>query len=232
MLESFSLEITKDLNLTATFVLKEYTLTLSQNIQGGTVWGGGVYSHGSTASLSATPMNGYRFINWTQDGSILETTNSISLVIESDYAITANFEKLVLTEFAGMKALGDEWYGSDWLGYFFATSTYWIYHLDLGWLYIIPHDEGSIWAWSPKLSWLWLTPSAFSESLAWSRNDNNWIYFYFDDQEDHKPIITEMKNGITFKLNALINLDALTLYVSGETGLRPSSAFLRVVSSA
>ena len=47
---------------------------------------------------------------------------------------------------------------------------------------MIPHDEGSIWAWSPKLSWLWLTPSAFSESLAWSRNDNNWIYFYFDDQ--------------------------------------------------
>ena len=182
LLESFSLEITKDLNLTATFVLKEYTLTLSQNIQGGTVWGGGVYSHGSTASLSATPMNGYRFINWTQDGSILETTNSISLVIESDYAITANFEKLVLTEFAGMKALGDEWYGSDWLGYFFATSTYWIYHLDLGWLYMIPHDEGSIWAWSPKLNWLWLTPSAFSESLAWSRNDNNWIYFYFEDQ--------------------------------------------------
>ena len=180
LLDSFSLEVTQDLNLTAAFSIQEYMVTVSQNIQGGTVSGEGIYPHGTTVSLSAAPFNGYQFVYWSQAGNAVSADKSMNLVIESDAEITANFEKLVITEIEGVEPLGDEWYGSNWLGYFYTTGTDWSYHVDLGWLYIIPNDDASLWAWSPRLDWLWLSPTEFLENFAWSKDDNNWIFFSFE----------------------------------------------------
>ena len=180
LLDSFSLEVTQDLNLTAAFTVEEYMVTVSQNIQGGTVSGEGIYPYGTTVSLSAAPFNGYQFVHWSQAGNIVSADKNMNLVIESNAEIAANFEKLVITEIDGVEALGEEWYGSNWLGYFYSTGTDWCYHMDLGWLYMIPNDDGSLWAWSPKLDWLWLSPTEFTQNFAWSKDDNNWIFFSFE----------------------------------------------------
>ena len=180
LLDSFSLEVTQDLNLTAAFTVEEYMVTVSQNIQGGTVSGEGIYPYGTTVYLSAAPFNGYQFVHWSQAGNIVSADKNMNLVIESNAEIAANFEKLVITEIDGVEALGEEWYGSNWLGYFYSTGTDWCYHMDLGWLYMIPNDDGSLWAWSPKLDWLWLSPTEFTQNFAWSKDDNNWIFFSFE----------------------------------------------------
>ena len=207
LLDSFSVEATQDLNLTANFSLNTYTVTLSQNIEGGKVLGGGTFPHGSTALLEATPSNGFQFLNWTKGGSILGTNKALSVDILMDSNITANFEKLVATKIEGVNPLGDEWYGADWLGYFYSAGTDWSYHLDLGWLYMIPNEDGSMWAWSPQLDWLWLSPSTFPQSLVWSRNESDWIFFSF--QSAGGAQIYHYKNGnwSSFDPNTQVSLE-------------------------
>ena len=53
----------------------------------GTVTGGGEYSKGSVATLTATPNAGYKFVNWS-NGS---TDNPLVLEVTEDVEITANF---------------------------------------------------------------------------------------------------------------------------------------------
>ena len=53
----------------------------------GTVTGGGEYSKGSAATLTATPNAGYKFVNWS-NGS---TDNPLVLEVTEDLNITANF---------------------------------------------------------------------------------------------------------------------------------------------
>ena len=53
----------------------------------GTVTGGGEYSEGSVATLTATPNAGYKFVNWS-NGS---TDNPLVLEVTEDLNITANF---------------------------------------------------------------------------------------------------------------------------------------------
>lgn len=65
-----------------------YTLTvLSSNSAWGTVSGGGIYVGGTTATLIATPNEGYRFSNWS-DGS---TENPHDVVVTADTTYIATF---------------------------------------------------------------------------------------------------------------------------------------------
>ncbi len=57
--------------------------------KGGTITGGGLYPLGSQTSLTATPADGYIFIDWS--GDINGTTNPITVSVDADKNITANF---------------------------------------------------------------------------------------------------------------------------------------------
>lgn len=48
------------------------------------------YPHGSEVVLTATPNAGYHFLNWTGDVSVAD--NPLTLVMDSDKSVTANFE--------------------------------------------------------------------------------------------------------------------------------------------
>lgn len=68
-----------------------YTITAtSANNQMGSVSGGGTYVAGSTATLTATPKQGYRFVRW-QDGT---TTNPRIITVTANATYTAYFEAL------------------------------------------------------------------------------------------------------------------------------------------
>lgn len=78
-----------DADYTARFAVNNYTVTLLVNNQDfGYVEGAGNYTHGTTATLSATPYEGYHFVDWS-DGN---TNNPRSLTVTSDMELTANFE--------------------------------------------------------------------------------------------------------------------------------------------
>ena len=66
-----------------------YNVTVNTN-EGGTVTGGGSYTNGSTATLTATPNAGYRFVKWNDD----VTTNPRTVTVTGNVTYTAYFEKI------------------------------------------------------------------------------------------------------------------------------------------
>lgn len=71
-----------------------YTLAVNVDETKGTVTGNdGQYEEGATATLTATAKRGYKFVNWTV-GETNYTENPLTLTVNSDLTVTANFEAL------------------------------------------------------------------------------------------------------------------------------------------
>ena len=77
-------------NTPPTQIVKQYTLTASAG-DGGSVSGGGTFASGTQVSLTATPTSGYSFSGWS-NGS---TANPLSVTLNSNTSITANFQVIV-----------------------------------------------------------------------------------------------------------------------------------------
>jgi len=85
--ESITITLSEDTTLEALFeLIPVYTVTVTG--EGGVVTGAGEYQEGTEVTLTATPNEGYRFTSWS-DGS---TAESITITLNSDTALTANFE--------------------------------------------------------------------------------------------------------------------------------------------
>ena len=88
-----TLTVTADLTLAAEFAkinIPTYTVTLTCNPEHGTVSGGGVYQVGETATLTATPKDGYEFVRWS-DGN---TANPRTLTVTKNLTLTAEFAEI------------------------------------------------------------------------------------------------------------------------------------------
>ena len=66
-----------------------YTLTVSSGTGGSVSSPGGSYNQGQSVSITATPNPEYVFVNWS-NGS---TDNPLSITVNSNQTVTANFEK-------------------------------------------------------------------------------------------------------------------------------------------
>ena len=70
-----------------------YAVTATANDAAmGTITGAGDYGKGSTATLTATPKDGYLFVNWTKGGEEVATTQEYSFKVTEAVALVANFE--------------------------------------------------------------------------------------------------------------------------------------------
>ncbi|MTI94730.1 MAG: hypothetical protein FH749_04460 [Firmicutes bacterium] len=59
--------------------------------EGGTVTGSGTYTEGSVAELEAIPAEGYRFVQWLEDGKEIGTEAKLDYTAIADATITAVF---------------------------------------------------------------------------------------------------------------------------------------------
>ena len=59
----------------------------------GTITGAGNYGKGSTATLTATPNDGYLFVNWTKDGELVSNDKTYSFKVTEAVELVANFEE-------------------------------------------------------------------------------------------------------------------------------------------
>jgi len=50
----------------------------------------------------------------------------------------------------------------------------WIYHFDLGWLYVKPDGLEGFWFWMPEEKWLWSKEDVWP--FLWSDSSGGWIY--------------------------------------------------------
>ena len=69
-----------------------YSITAaSSNTDQGTVSGGGEFSFGQTCTVTATPVDGYMFVSWTQNGEFISSSMSYTFIVNSDMNLVANF---------------------------------------------------------------------------------------------------------------------------------------------
>jgi len=82
--------IDSDKSITANFV-RQYTLTIAAGTGGATNPAPGTYTHdsGAQVSVQAIPSSGYQFSGWSGDTS--GTKNPITITMDSDKSVTANF---------------------------------------------------------------------------------------------------------------------------------------------
>ena len=70
-----------------------FKVTASVNpAEGGTVEGAGTYSSGATVNLTASAANGYRFVNWIENGEEVSASAVYTFTASENRELTANFE--------------------------------------------------------------------------------------------------------------------------------------------
>ena len=90
--------VNADRTLEAVFT-QVYTITTNINPSGaGTVTGGGTYSDGSTATLTATPNSGWLFNSWKENGATVSTNATYTFTVNADRTLEAAFDVDVNTE--------------------------------------------------------------------------------------------------------------------------------------
>lgn len=65
---------------------------VSATAENGSVTGTGTYKDNETATLTATPNDGYLFKNWTKNGVVVSTENPYSFTVTEDVELVANFD--------------------------------------------------------------------------------------------------------------------------------------------
>lgn len=75
----------------ANFELKSFEITaVADPAEGATIIGTGVYRYGEQATLTVEPNLHYTFINWTENGEIIDTIPTITIEVLGSHTITAN----------------------------------------------------------------------------------------------------------------------------------------------
>ena len=172
--KSTTVFMNQDRNLTATFSLPIFKLTLETS-GGGVVTGGGDFPFGTSVSYSATADDEYVFKNWMIDDQIHSNENSGLINISSDITLTAYFEKSLDPALSTAQSLGNNIFSS-WLGYFLTFENGWYYHLKLGWIYPQGNPTDGLWFWIQDAGWFWTNEEIFEQSFLWSKSDIDWVF--------------------------------------------------------
>ncbi|MDP4292112.1 MAG: InlB B-repeat-containing protein, partial [Bacteroidota bacterium] len=95
----YSFTVSANRNLTANFKkLEQYFITTFVSpTDCGTITGAGGYYAGETATLIATPIKGYAFESWTEDGNVVSNDATYAFVVDKNRSLTANFVKKSFT---------------------------------------------------------------------------------------------------------------------------------------
>ncbi len=91
---SYTFNVEGNRSLVANFTAITYTITVSANpSNSGTTSGGGTYNHGQSCTVIATSADGYTFMNWTENGTVVSTDANYTFVVTSNRSLVANFEE-------------------------------------------------------------------------------------------------------------------------------------------
>ena len=150
-----------------------YQITATKNpiSYGATGLPPGLSINNSTGFISGTP---------TAAG-----TSTVTLYATSASAGTGSFAitiSVVTDPFNGV-ALGGGWYYSAWFGYYNALYSPWLYHNNLGFMYLNPQVAGSadLYFWvnngnnGGNMGWIYTTPTLFPNVYSFTRN--SWLYY-------------------------------------------------------
>ncbi len=88
---NYSFAVTSNRTLVANFAAGSSIATFASPASGGSVTGGGSYTNGTSVTLTATTNANYSFVNWTENGTQVGSSNSYTFTVSSNRTLTANF---------------------------------------------------------------------------------------------------------------------------------------------
>ena len=89
---SYTFIVTENASYVAVFQIQSYTISISSNpSNGGTTSGGGTFSFNASCTVNATPLSGFNFDNWTENGNVVSSNASYTFVVTGDRNLVANF---------------------------------------------------------------------------------------------------------------------------------------------
>jgi hypothetical protein len=112
-------------------------------------------------------------------------------------------EILLLTD--GLQTDGG-WKWAGWFGYYFADHLPWLYHSNLGWVYLSQESEDSVWLFNERLGWLWTSPQLFPSLYIGDREE--WTYL---NRDAPVPTLYDFAHEEWFELNKKYILSAIAL---------------------
>ena len=89
---NYSFTAFRNRSLVANFALPGLVVAASNNPPSdGGVSGAGIYTYNTTSVLTAFPLPGYKFINWTENGVVVSANNPLSTLILTNEFLVANY---------------------------------------------------------------------------------------------------------------------------------------------
>jgi hypothetical protein len=89
---------------------------------GGTVSGAGNYATGSQVTLAATPAEGYRFTQWSENGGVISSSTIVTFTITANRTLVAHFVPIMAVVGLAPDTLGFAWPASA-IGWVLEEST-------------------------------------------------------------------------------------------------------------
>ena len=91
--DTYTFTVTESATYVAHFVVESFTIsTIANPTEGGTLTGGGTYEFGEIVTITATPNEGYAFVNWTENGMVVSAVPSYTFGVGGSHEFVANFE--------------------------------------------------------------------------------------------------------------------------------------------
>ena len=159
------------------------------DVEGGEIMGAGEYNEGEKVTLSAFPLEGYRFEGWS--GDLNGSNPNLKHVISKDirvgaiFAIALNHENTSPVPFwLRGQDKGNNWMHLEWFGYYYLInpSSSWIYHSQFRWVYLVDKNSDSFWGYIEGLGWVWSKQDFFP--AVYHSDGKKWIFLskdrYFD----------------------------------------------------
>jgi len=89
---NYTFTVRSNRTVVANFV-PAYTVTTDVSPSyGGTASGNGTFNSNAVVLVAATPIDGFKFLNWTEFGSLVSTSANYSFNVTTDRSLVANFE--------------------------------------------------------------------------------------------------------------------------------------------
>ncbi|MFC1990988.1 S8 family serine peptidase, partial [Chloroflexota bacterium] len=236
---SASTNVTMDSDYSIIANFSQATLTMAVSGSGSTtpVAGSHTYAVGATVNITATPVSGWNFVNWTGDVGTVADVNSdnTTVTVDNDYSITANFSEIVpglvshwsFDEGSGSTVADSEnandgtVVGASWTTRVLDNALSFDGSND----YVsVPHDSSLAFNGEGSIE-LWVKPNVMGGKLIWKRvyvgsngwtlytSSNNEIIGYVNDNAAH--VSAALTSGQWKHVAMVYESGVIKLYIGG-----------------
>jgi hypothetical protein len=199
-----SVSLDSEKSLTAVFILDPdapptddnsnnlYLLNVySDNTSHGTASGSGFFRGWRT--IRAFPKEGFEFSHW-EGGDFEGAYDATTKVnISQDTSVIAHFQSVGV--FEDSESLSNGWWGNPWFGYFWKVGEEdWLFHEDLGWIFMKKKGDQSIWVWIQKMEgWFWTAKDHYP--ALHSSSSQTWYWVSLEQSDFTRLVIFDYANA-------------------------------------